>query len=119
MEKIQIPVNCYTHFPKNAFSEQFIRFVKSNIAKVKEQIDAKYKEIDHEEYAGPIYKGSRYYSNDRLLEVALGAIFDYFESKDILSIDPSKLDFEKIAYDTIIYSMSCDHYYTFEKDWGN
>jgi hypothetical protein len=120
MEKIHIPVNCYRPILKNAFSEELRKLVSVNIDKVKGQINAKYKEIDVVEGEGiAIYKGSRYYSNDRLLEVALGSIFDYFEGNHILSIDLSKLDFEEIAYDTIIYSMSCDHWYTFEKDWGN
>jgi hypothetical protein len=134
MQKFKIKVDSITSYPEDLYTSAFKTLIEEIIVEEKKKIDSQFEEIDHEKST---YKGSRYSNNSHLTKVALGAIYNSIawqlraqglsfdealeESKTQTNdwiVNTEYADLQKIANDTIMYSMGSDHWYTFEKQWN-
>lgn len=136
MKNYEIKVNAICPMPKDLFALGFTNLMKEIIIEEKNKIDSEFKQVDHEKCT---YKGSRFSDNNHLTRVALAAIFDSIKcyhwreenleyedawdkaveaTNDWITNQSEVSELRRIAKDTIIYSMESDHWYTFEKDWG-
>jgi hypothetical protein len=134
MQNFKIKVDSITSYPEDLYSLGFKNLMKEIMVEERAKFDSESWEVDHEK---SLLKGTRYSKIDHLTNVALGAIYNSIanelrkqglpfeesleESKTYTNdwiVNSEYSELQKIAKDTIIYSMGSDHWYTFEKQWN-
>jgi hypothetical protein len=140
-EKIEISVNCMTSYNSEVVPTRFCALLTKLIHETKESNKwVMMPEVDHDD---GFMKGSRYHDTDRCVNVILGNMYRNCRSSvnEYLGRNPnghySELNnsvdsyfakyIQKVRHTDAVkwvnsclkYSGSCDHWYTYEKDWGN
>lgn len=126
---MKIEINSLTYGPE--YPTEFVNRLERLILEAKES-DKNYN-IDHTNCR---YKGTRYYNNERILQVILGNIRSSYETEfrkngsDWETANknsfPAALEWAKTATDETLteivnraldYSAAADYWYKFEKEW--
>ncbi len=132
LNDVEVNVDCLTFYPKDLVDKGQRALWVLQVETYKESDEWKNTEKNEWDY----YEARRFNDNDRVVDVIFGCIKksinkyitgsemnqddqqlvnDTFEFY-INNLDENKLD--EWINAALLYSAGCDHWYTFEKDWG-
>ena len=132
LNDVKVNVDCLTFYPKDLVDKGQRALWVLQVETYKESDEWKNTEKNEWDY----YEARRFNDNDRVVDVIFGCIKksinkyitgsemnqddqqlvnDTFEFY-INNLDENKLD--EWINAALLYSAGCDHWYTFEKDWG-